>query len=295
MPQRPTVALALVPGLTEQLFSDASRARLAALCEVLDEKPLTNFASDRAARLLPQTEILLTSWGCAADRRGGARPRTAAARRSSTPPARSRCTSTRRCWERGMRGDLGRGGERGAGRRVHAGGDPARQQARLPPAAALPRACARLRLWAQRGARARQLPAHGRHRRRVAHRPARARAAAAVRLRACWSPIPTSTAADGAALGARARRHSTTLLAASDVVSLHAPALPETHHLLDARRLALLRDGATLINTARGCAGGRRGARARAGRAGASTPCSTPPSPRCCPPTRRSTTCPTSS
>lgn len=42
------------------------------------------------------------------------------------------------------------------------------------------------------------------------------------------------------------------LLAASDVVSLHAPSLPETHHLLDARRLALLRDGATLINTARG-------------------------------------------
>jgi phosphoglycerate dehydrogenase-like enzyme len=36
------------------------------------------------------------------------------------------------------------------------------------------------------------------------------------------------------------------------VVSLHAPSLPKTRHLLDARRLALLRDGATLINTARG-------------------------------------------
>nr|WP_228558785.1 hydroxyacid dehydrogenase [Catenulispora pinisilvae] len=42
------------------------------------------------------------------------------------------------------------------------------------------------------------------------------------------------------------------LLTASDVVSLHAPALPETHHMLDARRLSLLRDGATLINTGRG-------------------------------------------
>ena len=42
------------------------------------------------------------------------------------------------------------------------------------------------------------------------------------------------------------------LLAASDVVSLHAPSLPSTRHMLDARRLALLRDGATLINTARG-------------------------------------------
>lgn len=42
------------------------------------------------------------------------------------------------------------------------------------------------------------------------------------------------------------------LLTSCDVVSLHAPALPETHHLLDARRLSLLRDGATLVNTARG-------------------------------------------
>jgi phosphoglycerate dehydrogenase-like enzyme len=42
------------------------------------------------------------------------------------------------------------------------------------------------------------------------------------------------------------------LLAASDIVSLHAPSLPSTRHMLDARRLSLLPDGATLINTARG-------------------------------------------
>jgi phosphoglycerate dehydrogenase-like enzyme len=42
------------------------------------------------------------------------------------------------------------------------------------------------------------------------------------------------------------------LLRASDVVSLHAPSLPSTRHMLDARRLSLLLDGATLINTARG-------------------------------------------
>lgn len=38
----------------------------------------------------------------------------------------------------------------------------------------------------------------------------------------------------------------------SDVVSLHAPSLPETRHMIDRRRLGLMRDGATLINTARG-------------------------------------------
>ncbi|WP_329214853.1 hydroxyacid dehydrogenase [Streptomyces sp. NBC_00683] len=38
----------------------------------------------------------------------------------------------------------------------------------------------------------------------------------------------------------------------SDVISLHAPELPTTRHLLDRRRLGLMRDGATVINTSRG-------------------------------------------
>ncbi|MET8340851.1 hydroxyacid dehydrogenase [Streptosporangium canum] len=43
-----------------------------------------------------------------------------------------------------------------------------------------------------------------------------------------------------------------TLVSDSDVVTLHAPATPETSHMMDGRRLSLMRDGATLINTARG-------------------------------------------
>jgi glyoxylate reductase len=42
------------------------------------------------------------------------------------------------------------------------------------------------------------------------------------------------------------------LLRDADVVTLHAPLTPVTHGLIDERRLALLRDGATLVNTARG-------------------------------------------
>ncbi|MEV4178866.1 hydroxyacid dehydrogenase [Nonomuraea sp. NPDC049709] len=38
----------------------------------------------------------------------------------------------------------------------------------------------------------------------------------------------------------------------ADLVTVHAPALPETRHLLDARRLGLLPEGAVVINTARG-------------------------------------------
>jgi glyoxylate reductase len=48
------------------------------------------------------------------------------------------------------------------------------------------------------------------------------------------------------------RRDLDELLAQSDVVTIHAPLTPETAGLLDARRLGLLRDGATLVNTARG-------------------------------------------
>jgi glyoxylate reductase len=42
------------------------------------------------------------------------------------------------------------------------------------------------------------------------------------------------------------------LLSTSDVVSLHVPLTPETHGLISREQLALLQDGSTLINTARG-------------------------------------------
>jgi glyoxylate reductase len=42
------------------------------------------------------------------------------------------------------------------------------------------------------------------------------------------------------------------LLAEADLVTLHVPYTRETERLVDARRIALLRDGACLVNTARG-------------------------------------------
>ncbi|MEU6770550.1 hydroxyacid dehydrogenase [Streptomyces sp. NPDC046759] len=62
---------------------------------------------------------------------------------------------------------------------------------------------------------------------------------------------PCVSPAQAAALGAEPLPLED-LLRRSDVVSLHAPDLPETHHMLDRARLGLIRDGGVLINTARG-------------------------------------------
>ncbi len=43
-----------------------------------------------------------------------------------------------------------------------------------------------------------------------------------------------------------------TLFATADAISLHCPLTPETRHVVDARRLALVKPGALLVNTSRG-------------------------------------------
>ena len=62
---------------------------------------------------------------------------------------------------------------------------------------------------------------------------------------------PYITPLDARQLGAT-KVGLTELLSQSDVVSVHAPLLQDTRHMLGVRELALLQDGATLINTARG-------------------------------------------
>ena len=53
-------------------------------------------------------------------------------------------------------------------------------------------------------------------------------------------------------LGARFEPDLDRMLAEADVITLHCPASAETHHLLDQRRIGLLKPGAFVINTARG-------------------------------------------
>jgi phosphoglycerate dehydrogenase-like enzyme len=64
-----------------------------------------------------------------------------------------------------------------------------------------------------------------------------------------WSPRLTDAAA---AAGGAQRRELDELLAQSDVVSIHVSLAASSRNLVDARRLALMKPSAYLINTARG-------------------------------------------
>lgn len=67
--------------------------------------------------------------------------------------------------------------------------------------------------------------------------------------------VYTHSKPSAAALKAVAAKPADTieaLIKQSDYVSLHCPATPETHHLINAKRLKLMKSEAYLINTARG-------------------------------------------
>ena len=77
-----------------------------------------------------------------------------------------------------------------------------------------------------------------------------ARAIGGFRMRVLWhDPF---AADDAVTLGAERRSSIEAVLEESDFVSLHCPATPDTKHLMNAGRLAVMRHGAFLINTARG-------------------------------------------
>ena len=248
MPSRPTVLLAMVPLFTEHLFTDALRARLHALCEVLALEPLATFEEPRALELLPRTEILLTSWGCPPiDAPVLARAPRLRAIVHAAGTVKSHVTDA--CWERAVLV-------------TSAAAANAVPVAEFTVAAILfankrafrlQRRYRELRTFRWWGA---EFPGLGNFAKVVGIVGASQVGRKVIGLLQPFDLTiqvydPFLEAAEAAALGVRTVELDA-LLHTSDVVSLHAPALPETRHLIDRRRLSLLRDGATLINTARG-------------------------------------------
>ena len=245
---RPTVVLAMVPLFTSELFTAEDFARLEAIADVPEREPLTVFGDDRAAVLLARADVLLTGWGCPA--LDGAMLARAPRLRAVVHAAGTvKLHITDACWERRLQ----------VSSAAAANAVPVAEYTLAAILLANKRAfrlqrryreLREFRLWPA------EAPGLGNYRKTIGIVGA---SQVGRRVLELLRPFdfevllhdPYVTPANTAALGARWTELDA-LLAAADVVSLHAPALPETHALLDRRRLALMRDGAILINTARG-------------------------------------------
>ena len=245
-PGRPAVALSMHPGLEPYALRPEHLAALAEVADLLDTAAVQALPADRAGEVLAAADVLLGHWGCVAldeaflDRAPRLRMLAYAAGtvRDTVSPA---------VFARGLLVTSG-------------------AAANAVPVAEYTVAAI---LWANKAAftererlRGVHVPAVGRRHpvgnwgKRIGLVGASHVGRAVVELlrpHRCTVVVadPYLTAGDADALGV-VRVGLDELLATCDVVSLHAPSLPETAGMIGAAELARMFDGATLVNTARG-------------------------------------------
>ena len=245
---RPSVVLAMSPANLPRLLDDPLRDRLGALAEVDLDLVLDDFRAPRAATALRTAEVLFTCWGSPPV---DARTLAAAPRLQAIIHAAGSVKSlvTDACWQRGLR----------VSSAVAANAVPVAEYTvamivlagkRAFQIQAAYRADASKRTWADLH------PGLGNYRTTVGIVGASHVGRRVLDLMRSYDmevllADPTIDAETAAGLGARLVDLDE-LVRASDVVTIHAPDIPETFHLFDAGRLASMRPGATLINTARG-------------------------------------------
>ena len=243
----PKALLAMRADLVPRLIPPATMDRLTALSDLDPNLIVTDFADPAVAEVLGDVEVIVSSWGC---------PKIDAAVLDAAPRLRAvihaagsvRHHITDECWERGVRV-------------ASAAWVNAIPVAEYTLAAILFANKKVLRLSAEyRQRRSGEdwtaIEGIGNYRRTIGIVGASRIGRRVLNLLEAHEFDvllfdPYISAEDAAELGARAVGLDE-LCAVSDVVSVHAPELPETYHLIDRARLALMRDGATLINTARG-------------------------------------------
>ncbi|MFI6286962.1 hydroxyacid dehydrogenase [Streptomyces sp. NPDC051018] len=238
------------PGIAERLFTDRHLARLTALARTdpgLIAHQLT--APDpRIAAALATAEVLLTCWGA---------PELNAAVLEAAPRLRAVVHAagsvkhhiTDACWERGL----------AVSSAASANALPVAEYTLAAILFSGKRVLPSARLHAElRGAHdwLRELADTGNYRRTVGIVGASRIGRRVIELLRPFDVRvllydPYATDAEASALGV-VRTDLDGLCRRSDIVSVHAPELAATRHMLDARRLALMPDGATLINTSRG-------------------------------------------
>ncbi|MFB6782404.1 hydroxyacid dehydrogenase [Streptomyces sp. NPDC056352] len=247
---RPKALLAMGPGIADRLLADRHRRRLATLTRT-DPRFVAHDLADptpETAAALAEAEVLLTCWGATpltAEVLDGA-PRLRAVVHAAGSVKHH---ITDACWERGIAV-------------TSAAGANALPVAEFTLAAIL-FAGKRVLQTAQRYAALRtdhdwlqELAGSGNYRRTVGIIGASRIGRRVIEL---LHPFdldvllydPYVDAAEEARLGVRLATLDE-LCAHSSVVSVHAPQLPETHHLIGAAQLAAMATGTTLINTARG-------------------------------------------
>ncbi|WP_327244797.1 hydroxyacid dehydrogenase [Streptomyces sp. NBC_01320] len=247
---RPKALLAMGPGIADRLLADRHRTRLATLTRT-DPRFVAHDLADptpETAAALAEAEVLLTCWGATpltAEVLDGA-PRLRAVVHAAGSVKHH---ITDACWERGIAV-------------TSAAGANALPVAEFTLAAIL-FAGKRVLQTAQRYAALRtdhdwlqELAGSGNYRRTVGIIGASRIGRRVIEL---LHPFdldvllydPYVDAAEEARLGVRLAALDE-LCAHSSVVSVHAPQLPETHHLIGAAQLAAMATGTTLINTARG-------------------------------------------
>ncbi len=248
MPEKPPALMVFAPALNRGFVTPERRDRLVARCELLASEPLASFDAAGTEPLLERVELLVTGWGC---------PRIDRAALDRMPRLRAAFHAagtiknhvTEACFERGIRVTSAAAAnaipvaEYTLAAILLAGKRAFRLQRRY-------RELRSFRLWSA------ELPGIGNSGKTVGIVGA-SRIGRLVLERLAPFDFerlvhdPTLGTAEAAALGAEPCELDE-LLRRSDVVSLHAPLLPETRQLIDRRRLSLLPDGAVLINTARG-------------------------------------------
>ncbi len=242
------VALAMAADVGHKVFPPQRLATVTGPLRLLSPEPITDFSAPEARRLLAEADVLLTGWGC---------PMIDAAALDAAPRLRYVLHAGgsvkhhvgAECWEREIQ--------------VSTAAD-----ANAVPVAEYTLA---MILLANKGVLqiARELhgaraavdpeglfPDMGNYGKRVGIIGASKIGRHVIRLLASYElevvlADPFVTPEQAAALGVELVGLEE-LVATSDVVSLHAPSLPATRHMIDAGLIAELRPGATFINTSRG-------------------------------------------
>lgn len=242
------VALAMAADVGRKVFPPQRLATVTGPLNLLSPEPITDFSAPEAKRLLAEADVLLTGWGCPMIDGAvlDAAPRLQYVLHAGGSPKHHVGAE---CWDRGIQ--------------VSTAADANAIPVAEYTLAMILLATKRVLQIARELHRARAavdpeglFPDMGNYGKRVGIIGASKIGRHVIHLLKSYElevvlADPFVTPEQAAALGVELVELEE-LMETSDVVSLHAPSLPATRHMIDAGQIARLRPGATFINTSRG-------------------------------------------